>query len=331
MQIPPFALAVRLSGHGDPSQVLRVENVAPVPPGPGQVQLRMRLAPINPADLNVIEGTYGRLPALPATPGNEGLGEVVALGDGVSGFALGDLARPRDGIGTWCQWCTADASRCLRIPSGLPDDQAAQLTINPGTAWAVLREFPTGPSGSWILLNAPTSAVGRSLLVLAARRGLRVLALVRREDEIETVRALGASEVVVEGREASKAIRQICGTAAHLALNQVSGDSATTLAKALAAQGTLVTIGALARQPLTMPNAAMIFNELRCCGFWVSRWYERSDPAVVGAMIDEVAGLMRDGSLHLPVASLHPLERIGEAVAAARTAGRRGKVLLRCA
>jgi trans-2-enoyl-CoA reductase len=291
----------------------------------------MRLAPINPADLNVIEGTYGRLPTLPATLGNEGLGEVVALGQGVSGFALGDLARPRDGIGTWCQWCTADASRCLRIPAGLPDDQAAQLTINPGTAWAVLREFPTGPAGSWVLLNAPTSAVGRSLLVLAARRGLRVLALVRREDEIETVRALGASEVVVEGREASKTIRQICGAATHLALNQVGGDSATTLAKSLAPQGTMVTIGALARQPLAVPNAAMIFNELRCCGFWVSRWYERSDPAVVMAMIEEVAGLMRDGSLRLPVASQHPLEQVAEAVVAARTAGRRGKVLLRCA
>jgi NADPH:quinone reductase-like Zn-dependent oxidoreductase len=331
MQMPPLALAVRLTAHGDPGQVLRVESVAPVPPGPGQVLLRMRLAPINPADLNVIEGTYGRLPTLPATPGNEGLGEVVALGQGVTGFALGDLARPRDGIGTWCQWCTADAARCLRIPAGLPDEQAAQLTINPGTAWAVLREFPTGPSGSWILLNAPTSAVGRSLLVLAARRGLRVLALVRREDEIETVRALGASEVVVEGREASKNIRQICGPAAFLALNQVGGDSATTLAKSLAPQGTMVTIGALARQPLTMPNAAMIFNELRCCGFWVSRWYERSDPAVVAAMIDEVAGLMSEGSLHLPVASQHPLEQVAEAVVAARTAGRRGKVLLRCA
>jgi len=291
----------------------------------------MRLAPINPADLNVIEGTYGRLPTLPATLGNEGLGEVVALGEGVSGFALGELVRPRDGIGTWCQWCTADAARCLRLPAGLPDDQAAQLTINPGTAWAVLHEFPAGPPGSWVLLNAPTSAVGRSLMVLASRRGLRVLALVRREEEVGTVRSLGATEVVIEGREAAKAIRRQSGGTALLALNQVGGDSAAILAKSLAPLGTLVTIGALARQPLTLPNAAMIFSELRCCGFWVSRWYERSDPALVSVMINEVADLMRTGALHLPVAAVFPLSTVTEALATARTPGRRGKVLLDCA
>ena len=104
-----------------------------------------------------------------------------------------------------------------------------------------------------------------------------------------------------------------------------------TLAKALAPQGALVTIGALARQPLSLPNGAVIFNELRCCGFWVSRWYERVQPAVVEAMMGELGTLMRSGALHLPVAAIYGLEQAHEAVAHAQRPGRGGKILLACA
>ncbi|MBN8527186.1 MAG: zinc-binding dehydrogenase, partial [Planctomycetes bacterium] len=134
-----------------------------------------------------------------------------------------------------------------------------------------------------------------------------------------------------EGRDAAKQLRAATGGAAVLALNQVGGDSAVALAKALAPLGSLVTIGALAKQPLSLPNGAVIFGELRCCGFWVSRWYERADPAIVAGMFDELAGLVRDGRLHLPVAATYPLTRAAEAVAHARQGGRGGKILLDCA
>jgi trans-2-enoyl-CoA reductase len=315
------ASAVRIHTHGDPAVVLRLEAVEVGDPGPGQVRLVMRLAPINPADLNVIEGTYGRLPTLPATVGNEGLGEVVAVGAGVA-WPLGTLVRPRDGLGTWCAAAIADVARCTRLPAGLPDDQAAQLGVNPATAWAVLHEFGPLHSGAWVLCNAPASGVGRSLAALCAARGLRLACLVRREGE-----APPGTLAVPEGREAVKVLKAL---GARLALNQVGGDSAVSLAKALAPQGALVTIGALARQPLSLPNGAVIFNELRCCGFWVSRWYERAEPATVEAMMDELGGLMRDGRLHLPVAATYPLTQVQEAVIHARQSGRGGKVLLDC-
>jgi len=307
--------AVRIHAHGAPEAVLRIEDVPLSEPGPGQLRIRMRLAPINPADLNVIEGTYGRLPDLPATVGNEGVGEVVA-----GAWPSGTLVRPRDGLGTWCEELVADAVRCTRLPDDLPDGQVAQLGVNPATAWAVLHEFGPLAAGDWVLCNAPASGVGRSLAALCAARGLRLACLVRRDGE-----APAGAMAVPEGREAAKALRSL---GAKLALNQVGGDSAVTLAKALAPQGALVTIGALARQPLSLPNGAVIFNELRCCGFWVSRWYERVQPGVVEGMMDELGKLLRDGLLHLPVSATYPLERVQEAVAHAQRGGRGGKVLL---
>jgi trans-2-enoyl-CoA reductase len=313
--------------HGDPETAVRVETIPLSTPGPGQVLIRMRLAPINPADLNVIEGTYGKLPTLPATVGNEGVGEVVACGSGVEGLRPGDPVRPRDGVGSWASWLVADAARCTRLPAGLPDDQAAQLAINPATAWAVLHEFGSLLGGS-VLLNAPSSGVGVALIALCRQRGLPVLALARTADEQARLAALGVT-AVLEGREAAKALRAACaGAPARLALNQVGGDSAATLTKVLAPQGALVTIGALARQPFTLPNGPLIFNELRCQGFWVSCWYERAEPAMVTRMLDELASLVRSGALHLPVAATYPLARLPEAIRHARTPGRGGKVLI---
>src|SRR5262245_19935124 len=75
--------AVVFDRFGDPAEVLQVREVALPEPGPGQVRVRMRASPVNPSDLLVVRGEYGRLPTLPATPGFEGVGVVVAAGPGL--------------------------------------------------------------------------------------------------------------------------------------------------------------------------------------------------------------------------------------------------------
>ena len=322
--MPLAALAVRLHSF---SAAPVVEPLAVAEPGPHEVLVRMRLAPINPADLNVIQGTYGRLPTLPATLGNEGVGEVIAAGPSAN-LAPGTLVRPLDGVGSWCSLLTAPAQRFLALPNDLPDDQAAQLTINPATAWAVLDAFGPLEPGATIAVNAALSGVGRTLIALGKARGLRVLALVRRPEAGSEALALGAAAVVLEGREDSKELRG--HGPIQLALNQVGGESGLSLCKALAPGGTLVTIGALSKQPLTLANGPVIFNELRIAGFWVSRWFERTPADRLAAMISELAGLVRAGDLHLPVAEIIPLAEITRALALAADPGRRGKVLLDC-
>jgi trans-2-enoyl-CoA reductase len=314
-------LAARIHAHGDPAAVLRVEAHEPGAPGPGQARVRMQFAPVNPADLNLIEGTYGRLPALPATVGNEGCGVVEAVGQGVADLRVGDLVRPRDLVGSWCGACVAEAGRFTRLPAGLPPEQAAQLCINPATAWATLDLAPP-PPGGWVLCNAPGSAVARSLAALCAARGLRLACLVRRPGEAPP----GCLEVP-EGREAVAMLKPLGAT---LALNQVGGESAVLLAKSLAPLGTLVTVGALARQPTALPGGLVIFAELRSVGLWVSRWYERTPAATVAAMLAELAALMASGALVLPVAATYPLAQAVAAIDHARRPGRGGKVLIDC-
>ena len=326
---PATALSAVITQHGDPATVLTVIDIPLRTPGPDEVVLRMRCAPINPADLNVIEGTYGRLPPLPAVIGNEGVGEVIVCGSAVTTLKPGDVVRPGDGVGTWCTWAVARADACIKLPRGLTVDQVAQLTVNPATAWRVLADFVELTPGDWVVQNAATSAVGRCLIALCREQGIKTINLVRCPESAAELTALGADVVLPDDRAAAKAIAAIVGDRPpRLALNAVGGDSAATLAKVLAPRGTLVTIGAMARQPLTIPNGPLIFKELRAVGFWISAWYRRASLVDRDGMLHALAALCAAGRLPLPVAQRYSLRELSTAVARAREGGRSGKVLL---
>src|SRR6516162_10761728 len=125
--------------HGNPADVLHVESRPGPTPTSGQAVVKMRAAPINPADLNQIEGKYPVRAELPATPGFEGAGVVVELGAGVTGLTTGALVILPHNIGTWRDAVAVKAEDLVVVPDGIEPVQAAMLKINPLTAWRLLR------------------------------------------------------------------------------------------------------------------------------------------------------------------------------------------------
>ena len=321
--------AVCCSRWGDPSEVLELQQ-EPLPEvGPDQAFVRMLAAPVNPADINVIEGKYGFAPPLPAHCGNEGAGVVLQLGARVTGLEVGQLVRPVPGVGTWRQALVADADQLTPLPAGLDPEQAAVICVNPATAWRMLHDFVPLEPGDWVIQNAATSAVGKYVIQLCRSLGLRTVNVVRRESAVEELTALGADVVLTEEVKLSKKIRQITGGAAvKLGLNGVGGKSAANLFFALSSGGTLVTYGAMGRQPVSLPNGPLIFSELSLAGFWVTAWYGRATREQTDAMLEELAARFAHGTLDTFVEQRYPLDRVHEAVAHARQQGRRGKVLL---
>ena len=112
---------VTFDAFGEPGSVLRVEEGPEPVPGPGEVAVRMRLCPINPADLLTVRGLYGTRPRLPAVPGYEGVGVVAALGEGVTAPAVGTRVVPLGSNGTWQQVCIAKSAALLPVPVGIAD------------------------------------------------------------------------------------------------------------------------------------------------------------------------------------------------------------------
>jgi trans-2-enoyl-CoA reductase len=320
--------ACRLFGFGENPPAIRVEEIPTPSPAPGEVVVRMLAAPINPADLNVIEGTYGDLPALPATIGNEGCGEICALGSGVENLRIGQKILPL-AFGTWARELVVPASDVIPLPDMIDIHQAAMLAVNPATAWRLLHDFVELQPGDWIVQNAANSGVGRAVIQLARHLGLRTLNVVRRPEVLYELRSLGADVVVTEESELRRDARQLCGgVLPRLALNAVGGASALNLANALAPGSPHVTFGAMGRQPLKIPNGLLIFKNLAFRGFWLRRWKETASRHEIQSTYQTLADLTACGILHTPVHWIFPLGEIQSALAEAAREKRGGKVLL---
>lgn len=312
--------AIVISEHGEPSSVARHGDVDLPLPAHGEVRVRVLVAPINPADINVLEGKYPVRPTLPGFPGVEGVGVV---DESAHGFEKGTRVLLPHRFGTWRSAGNANASELVVVPDDIPLEQAAMLRINPATALCMLRDFLYLCPNEWVVQNAANSAVGRCVIRMCKHFGWRSLNVVRREELIPELVAEGADAVIVEGGEIPK-------NHARLALNAVGGDSATRLSQGLSEGGTVVTYGAMGRQPLKIPNGPLIFNDIAWRGFWVTRWYRDALPTVRDALFAELFDLVRAGVVATPVERMYPLTEIAEALKHAQQPMRAGKVLLRC-
>ncbi|GIQ89301.1 alcohol dehydrogenase superfamily, zinc-type protein, partial [Kipferlia bialata] len=140
-------------------------------------------APVNPSDINQVQGRYGIQPPLPAVGGNEGVGVVILAGKD-SGVRMADLVIPRKaGLGTWRNKAIMKGSDLIEVDlNGLkPDhvDLAAQLGVNPPTALLLLRQFVGLERGDSVIQNAGDSALARCVTQIAKTRGINVISVIR--------------------------------------------------------------------------------------------------------------------------------------------------------
>lgn len=319
--------AIRHHRFGPPLDVLRLEQVEVPEPASGEVRVRLCAAAINPSDYGMIAGTYGRLRELPAVAGREGVGVVDAIGRGVCGVELGARVRFPEG-GTWQQSACLPAAELLKVPSDVPLEQAACSFVNPPTAYCLLKQIVDLALGSWVVQNAGNSAVGISVIQMAKVMGLKTISQVRREELIAPLQAMGADHVVLEGSGWPKQVQELTGGAPiRLALNSIGGASAIDQIKALGEGGTQVTFGAMVGDLVRFPTRFLIFNDVRLVGFWWDQWSRKAGARAVGEVMDAVYGMMRDGSLNLPIEATYPLDQY-QAALEHHQRPRLGKILL---
>lgn len=322
------ARAAQLHGFGFESDLIRLDECEVSEPDRDEVMVAMLASPVHPADLNVIEGTYGTLPDLPATLGNEGCGRVIAVGSGVRDVVVGDVVAIFK-TGNWCQVRVVHALDVVVIPSDIDPILASMVIINPLTAWAMIHARGLPVPGTWIAQNAANSAVGQCVIQIAKELHLRTLNLVRRVEVMDDLTALGADLVFANEAEFATAAKRLAKKdRPMLAFNAVGGSSALTLANALADGGCLMTYGAMARQPLKVPNGMMIFRGLHFCGFWLRKWLLETSREDRATAVRQVVGWMQARHLSISVDTVFPLSQVFDAIAAAKHPSRGGKIVL---
>jgi NADPH:quinone reductase-like Zn-dependent oxidoreductase len=315
---------------GDPAQVLGVEDLPLPEPGPREVRLRILLAPIHNHDLWTIRGTYGYKPELPARTGTEAVGIVDAIGDEVEGIAVGQRVAAGGTFGVWAEYAIAKAGAVVPVPDGIPDEVAAQLISMPFSAISLVDFLEVG-EGDVIVQNTANGTVGRLVAQIGASRGIRVIGIVRREEDAAQLAADGIPDVVAtadpQWRERARALagdRPI-----RAAVDSVGGSAAGDLLHLLGEGGTLVSFGAMASDRMELSSGDLIFKQAVVKGFWGSKVSAAMPSETRRALFGELFQLVGSGRLTLPVDSIHSFDDVRAAVEASGRPGRVGKVLLR--
>jgi len=321
---------IQFENFGKPEEQAVCAEVADPSPQSGEVLVRVLASPINPADINYIEGTYGIKPELPAVPGNEACAEVLECGSGVSGFSAGDRVIFLGRGNLWQDLITVSPDQLVKVPTDIDPLQACQLAVNPPTAKLLLEEFQGLPEGSWVAQNAANSAVGQCVIQIAKASGLKTLNFVRRESLFQQLEALGAGAVFLDEKDSIPAARELVGEGGpSLAFNAVGGDSALRMMDILAPGGQMITYGAMSRKSLKVPNSFLIFKRIQLHGLWVTEWYKQAGEEAVRKLFGELSSLMSAGKLILPVEKVYSPEEISAALSHAQQSEREGKILLR--
>lgn len=303
---------------GEPKDVLRLHGHSISPPTGDLLTVKFLASPINPADINQIQGVYPTKPSWTtalgtpeniAVGGNEGVAEVISKGGNVKGIEKGDwVILKKQGFGTWRTHAqtTADNLVPIKNKDGLRPEQVGTVSVNPCTAYRMLKDFVDLQAGEWFIQNGANSGVGRAAIQLGKLWGYKSINVVRKretghEELVEDLKRLGADVVVTDEELNSKDFRDKLKEFTNggrepvrLGMNCVGGALVNNMAKHLAAGSPMVTYGAMSKQPVSLPMGLLIFKDISFNGFWVSRWSDKN-PEQKNACVHEILDLTRQG------------------------------------
>lgn len=281
--------AIVFEKHGDPKDVLKLVEIPSVGKlSQTEVKVQMLRAPINPADLNVVDGKYGILPdTLPAVGGNEGVGVVSEVGSAVSDLAVGDLVVPISKLfGTWQTELKADETQLCRVPASIPLEFLSTLFVSPATALRMLSDFATLSPGDWVIQNGANSLVGQAVITLSRYFGYNTINVVREGNRtpeqvntlLSTLHTLGGNITLTDTMLSSPTfLKDVVGDLPpiKLALNCTGGAMGEGIAQALGDGGVMVTYGGMAKEPVPIPAEKLGGKNVSFKGFWMTDWYDQ--------------------------------------------------------
>lgn len=311
-----MAKVVRVHELGGP-EVLRFDEIEIGAPGPNEVRIKVEAVGLNRSEAMFRAGRYPTKPALPTLIGYEACGIVEALGEGVTGFEIGQRvsALPMYPLGQYGVWATQAIvpARCLLpAPEGLGAAEAAAVWMQYMTAFAIIEVGEAG-IGDFVIIPAASSSVGLAAIQLANWAGAVSIAATRTSEKAEQLKALGAQHVVAtqEVDLVEEVMRISDGKGARIVFDPVQGPYVQTLTSAMAERGILFIYGGLSEQPTPYPHWNMAFKGLSMRGWVASEIWNH--PARYKAAQEKILLGLKLGHLKPVIARTFPFEEIVEA------------------
>ncbi|KAA0909812.1 NADPH:quinone oxidoreductase family protein [Aquicoccus porphyridii] len=305
-------------------------------PAKGQLRIRVRAAGLNFPDTLIIRDLYQFKPERPFAPGGEVAGEVDAIGEGVSGFSVGDRVLATTGHGGFATHVVIEADRVLPIPDAMPFEEAACFIFTYGTSHHALKDRAALQKGESLLILGAAGGVGAAAIELGKAAGARVIAAVSSDDKADFCRAIGADETIVYprqmDRDAQKAfsnrIKELSGgDGVDVVYDAVGGDYAEPALRALAWKGRFLVVGFPAGIPKIPLNLTLLKGSQIVGVFWGAA--VRREPEGHAANMADLFALYEKGLVKPRIHASFALEEAAQALEMMQDRKVQGKVVLR--
>ncbi|RDE06334.1 NADPH:quinone oxidoreductase family protein [Sphingomonas aracearum] len=320
---------------GGPETLVLEELPDPVA-GPGQLLVQVKACSINYPDVLIIEDKYQFKPPRPFAPGGEIAGVVEAIGDGVSGWQVGDRVLGTVGNGGLSEKMAVPAAGMYRLPDERSFAEGAALILTYGTSIHALVDRGRLKPGQTLLVLGAAGGVGLAAIELGKAFGARVVAAVSSEEKAAAARQSGADEVVIYGRapfdkEQSKALAEqfkaaVGKNGADVIYDPVGGDYAEPALRAIGWEGRYLVVGFPAGIPRLPLNLTLLKSCDVCGVFWGA--FAARDPQANRAHVEQLFAFWREGKIAPRVTETFPFERGGEAIAKMAARGAIGKLVV---
>ncbi|AYF48187.1 MULTISPECIES: NAD(P)H-quinone oxidoreductase [Pseudomonas] len=245
MTLPKEMTLIEITAPGGP-EVLQPRRADVPVAGPGEILVRVHAAGVNRPDALQRAGKYPMKPGMSPIPGLEIAGEVVALGDGVSEYAVGDKVCALTNGGGYAQFCSVPATQALPIPQGMDWIQAAAVPETFFTVWANLFGLGGAHEGQRALIHGGTSGIGTTALMLCREFGLQAFATAGSADKCAAIAKLGGEPINYREQDFAQVIAEkTADKGVNVVLDIMGGSYLSNNLKALAMEGRLVMLGFL--------------------------------------------------------------------------------------
>ncbi len=330
--LPDSMTVIEITAPGGPEKLAIRRRPTPKP-GPGEVLIQVAVAGVNRPDCLQRQGGYPPPPGASEIPGLEVAGTVVALGDAVSEWQIGDALCALLTGGGYAEYCVAPAAQCLPIPAGFSLQQAAALPETFFTVWSNVFDRARLQPGEILLVHGGTSGIGTTAIQLAKALGSRVFATVGGAEKIQPCLDLGA-ERVINYREED--FVQVVKEATHnrgvnVILDMVGGDYVQRNLSALAVEGRLVYIAFLRGAKVELNLGAVMMKRLTITGSTLRARPVADKAHIAESLRQRVWPLLANGTIRPVIDRVFPLNEAAAAHAFMESNRHIGKILLRVA
>ncbi len=318
--------ALVFNEKGKAEEVLTLSRVNLETLQQNEIKIQTIASPINPNDFMFIEKQYRLVPVFPQVAGFEGCGYIID-NNGDTNFPVGSLVSFRH-KNVWAEQVNVPKEKLILLPANFPIEKAAQLWLNPLTAWALIEKSEAKP-GEWIIISAGASTVSKLIIQFARQKGIKTIVVVRDNKQTDELKSLGANVVITDtnlDEIANRITAEINNEFVKCFVDAVGGELTTKIIPTLSTNGKIICYGLLSSNNVSFHNSTVIFKLLSITGFGIDNWIANKSEIELNVIWEQIIKQVGNNNFKMNVAETFPLTDHKNAITKSKTKTN-GKIL----